>query len=62
MAPSLESTVQQPSVNDPVGLARGVRGFGGFFLDREGAPTVYLADPSERGAAERALAPFKRPA
>jgi hypothetical protein len=58
IAPSLEPTAQQPSVNDPVGLARGVRGFGGFFLDREGAPTVYLADPSERGSAERALAPF----
>jgi hypothetical protein len=56
--PPLESTMQQPSANDPVSLARGVRGFGGFFLDRQGAPTVYLADPSERGAAERALAPF----
>jgi len=57
-APSLEPRVQQPSGNDPVALARGVRGFGGFFLDRAGAPTVYLADPSERGAAQRALAPF----
>src|SRR5262245_62712844 len=41
-APSLEPRVQQPSANDPVALAHGVRGFGGFFLDRAGAPTVYL--------------------
>jgi len=58
IGPSLEPRVQQPTANDPVALARGVRGFGGFFLDRDGAPTVYLADASERGAAERALAPF----
>ena len=56
--PSLQPTAQQPSAEDPVTLARGVRGFGGFFVDREGAPTIYLADAGDRGAAERALAPF----
>ncbi len=55
---SLQPTVQQATADDPVGLLRGVRGFGGFFLDRQGTPTVYLTDTSERGAAQRALAPF----
>jgi hypothetical protein len=56
-APDLRSAGQQP-VDDPVALARGVPGFGGFFLDATGVPTVYLTDPSNRGAAEQALAPF----
>jgi len=56
--PSLQPTAQQPSAEDPVALARGVRGFGGFFVDRQGAPTVYLTNPGERVSAERALAPF----
>ncbi|HET8622564.1 MAG TPA: hypothetical protein VFM14_03300, partial [Gemmatimonadales bacterium] len=51
------ATAQQPAV-DPVGLARGVRGFGGFFLDQEGRPTVYLTDPAEADAAANALAPY----
>jgi len=55
---SLQQTLQQVSADDPVGLARGVRGFGGFFLDAGGSPTVYLTDPAERGAAEQALGPF----
>ena len=56
--PTQQPAAQQASADDPVALARGVRGFGGFFLDREGAPTVYLADAGDRGAAQRALAPF----
>ena len=36
--------------------ARAVSGFGGFFLDQSGRPTVYLKDPGQRGAAEVALA------
>jgi hypothetical protein len=56
--PSAQSMLQQASADDPVGLARGVRGFGGFFLDRDGAPTVSLTDPAERGNAERALSPY----
>ena len=56
--PSRQPTAQQPSAEDPVALVRGVRGFGGFFVDRAGAPIIYLTDTGERGAAERALAPF----
>jgi hypothetical protein len=55
--PSAQS-IPQASADDPVGLARGVRGFGGFFLDRDGAPTLFLTDPAERGAAEQALSPY----
>ncbi len=51
------ATLQQPT-GDPVSLARGVRGFGGFFLDPQGAPTIYLTDPAEVDAAAAALAPF----
>jgi hypothetical protein len=43
---------------DPVALARGVPGFGGFLLDRHGVPTVYLRDVAGRAAAERALGPW----
>jgi hypothetical protein len=48
-------TAQQPAA-DPNGLARGVRGFGGFFFDAQGTPTIYLKDAGQRGNAERALA------
>ncbi len=47
-------TAQQPAT-DPNGLARGVRGFGGFFIDDQGTPTIYLKEAAERGNAERAL-------
>ncbi len=57
--PSLRAAAQgQPS--DPNALARGVRGFGGFFLDAQGAPTIYLRDAAERSNAARALGPFLR--
>jgi hypothetical protein len=36
-------------------LDRQVPGFGGFFLDGSGAPTIYLTRGSSRAAAERAL-------
>jgi hypothetical protein len=40
--------VQQGSPDDPVALARSVPGFGGFFLDEQGTPTIYLKDPGLR--------------
>jgi hypothetical protein len=48
--------LQQP--DDPVALVRGISGFGGFFFDRDGVPTVYLRDVSARGQVERALGPW----
>lgn len=44
--------------DDPVALVRDVPGFGGFFFDAEGVPTVYLQDVTTRAAAERALGPW----
>jgi hypothetical protein len=49
---------QQPT--HPNALARGVPGFGGFFLDDQGSPTIWLAQPAERGNVERALEPWFR--
>jgi hypothetical protein len=48
----------QGSSDDPIALARGVPGFGGFFVDEQGTPTIYLKSPGSRAAAERALAPW----
>lgn len=46
-----------PPPEDPqLGYARAITGFGGFFLDKQGLPTVYLRDPGQRPAAEKALA------
>ena len=56
--PALPPGSQGELADDPVGLAGGVRGFGGFFLDRQGVPTVYLTDPAQRDVAATALAPF----
>ena len=44
--------------DDPVALARQVPGFGGFFYDEAGVPTIYLEDVGLRAGAERALQPF----
>ncbi len=41
-----------PSAGD---LDRAIPGFGGFFIDRDGSPTVYLARGGDRGKAEQAL-------
>jgi hypothetical protein len=48
--------VQGP--DDPVALARGIPGFGGFFFDQDGVPTVYLRDLSARAQVERVLGPW----
>ena len=41
--------------DDPVAAARQVQGFGGFFYDENGRPTIYLKDTRLRASAERAL-------
>jgi len=50
----------QGTGDDPVALARQVPGFGGFFLDDQGIPVIYLKSSAQRGNAERALAPYLR--
>jgi hypothetical protein len=52
--------VRQGEPDDPVALARSVPGFGGFFVDEQGTPTIYLRDAAQRGTAERALTPWFR--
>ena len=44
--------------DDPIALVRQVPGFGGFFFDPQGVPTIYLRDTGHRAAAERALEPY----
>ena len=48
----------QGQADDANALARTVPGFGGFFYDAQGRPTMYLTTSTARGAAERALAPY----
>ena len=43
---------------DPAALARQVPGFGGFFFDQQGKPTIYLKDLARRPDAERALGAY----
>lgn len=50
--------VSQEETPDQLAVARVVAGFGGYFFDESGAPTVYLTDPSRRPDAEQALATF----
>ena len=56
----LSPSLRQGPGDNPNALARGIRGFGGFFFDAQGTPTVYLKDAAERSNTERALAPFFR--
>src|SRR5687768_279200 len=50
--------IAQDATPDQMAVAEAVPGFGGYFLDATGAPTVYLIDASRRADAEQALAGF----
>jgi hypothetical protein len=52
------ATPEESPAPDQMDVAGDVPGFGGYFLDESGAPTVYLTDPSHRAEAEAALAGF----
>ncbi|HEV3052338.1 MAG TPA: hypothetical protein VGX50_18650 [Longimicrobium sp.] len=52
------AAVSSDPTPDPLVVAQAVPGFGGYFIDASGAPTVYLTDPAQRPAAEAALAGF----
>lgn len=58
--PSLRAA--QGEVTHPNELARGVKGFGGFFLDEQGVPTIYLKDAAQKENAGRALGRYFRAA
>lgn len=58
-APSFSvSQVAGEAAPDQMAVAAAVPGFGGYFIDANGAPTVYLTNPAQRPAAEAALAGF----
>lgn len=50
--------IAQDATPEQMAVAEAVSGFGGYFLDETGAPTVYLTDVSRRAEAEQALAAF----
>jgi hypothetical protein len=54
----LPPSLRQGPADNPNALARSVPGFGGFFYDAQGLPTMYLKRAAERGNAERALGPY----
>jgi hypothetical protein len=56
-APAFAALAADPTP-DPLAVAAAVPGFGGYFIDADGAPTVYLTDPAQRPAAEAALEGF----
>jgi hypothetical protein len=61
MDPSLNlGSAQSSELLSAAELDRQVPGFGGFFLDASGAPTIYLTRGASRAAAERALSGYLR--
>jgi hypothetical protein len=50
--------LSQDSNPSQAAVARAVPGFGGYFIDPSGRPSVYLTDAAQRPAAEQALAGF----
>lgn len=57
-ASSASSLVAQDETPSQLALAQTVPGFGGYFIDANGAPTVYLTDASQKDAAAEALSAF----
>jgi hypothetical protein len=55
--PQFLQVSQQPNPSQ-LAVAQAVPGFGGYFLNTSGQPSVYLRDASQRPAAEQALAGF----
>jgi hypothetical protein len=56
-SPQLSVVSQEPHPSQ-LAVAQAVPGFGGYFLDAAGVPSVYLTDAAQRPAAEQALAGF----
>jgi hypothetical protein len=59
-APTFNVQVSTASQETPdqLAVAQSVPGFGGYFIDSNGRPTVWLTDPAQRPAAAQALAGF----
>jgi hypothetical protein len=59
-SPGAAMAAHQGTGSDPNALAGAVPGFGGFFIDAQGVPTVYLKQTGRRADVEVALAPYLR--
>ena len=58
LATEPSAQIAASEVPDQSAVAQLVPGFGGYFIDEAGAPTVYLTDPNRRAEAATALAGF----
>ena len=58
LVPATRPSSQGPELPSAAEFDRQVPGFGGFFLNRDGTLTVYLARGASRAAAERVLAGY----
>ena len=58
LVPATARVSQGPGLPSAAEFDRQVPGFGGFFLDRDGTPTVYLTRGASRAPAERVLAGY----
>jgi hypothetical protein len=58
LAPARGQLSQGPELPSAAAFAAQVPGFGGFFLNQDGVPTVYLTRGSSRAPAERTLAGY----
>jgi len=58
LVPATRPSSQGPELPSAAEFYRQVPGFGGFFLNRDGTLTVYLARGASRAAAERVLAGY----
>ena len=55
---SLQAPTAAAEVPDQLAVAQAVPGFGGYYIDEAGRPTVWLTDPSRKAEAAAALAGF----
>lgn len=58
LAPASAHSSQGPELPSAAEFARQVPGFGGFFLNQDGTPTVYLTRGASRAPAERLLSGY----
>src|SRR4051812_44739229 len=58
LEPTAQRSPQGGGLPSTEELDRQVPGFGGFFLDASGEPTIYLARGASRAPAERALGAY----
>jgi len=57
-APRSLAAIASDDTPSQLAVAQAVPGFGGYFIDESGAPTVYLTDVSRRAEAAQALSGF----